>query len=90
MMAAQCFVRSLSVDEKARHQRHRPCADGPATDPETQNPSNLLYLMPFLLNDKMFYQFSTKVPMKSHIVALSVALACTGAFAQSKAKNDSS
>ena len=27
--------------------------------------------------------------MKSHIVALSVALACTGAFAQSKAKNDS-
>jgi opacity protein-like surface antigen len=27
--------------------------------------------------------------MKSHIVALSVAMACTGAFAQSKAKDDS-
>ncbi len=27
--------------------------------------------------------------MKSHIVALSVALACTGAFAQSKSKDDS-
>ncbi len=32
MMAAQCFVRSLSVDEQARHQRLRPCADGSASD----------------------------------------------------------
>jgi len=32
---------------------------------------------------------SLNAPMKSHIVALSVALACTGAFAQSKSKDDS-
>ena len=31
----------------------------------------------------------SKETMKSHIVALSVALACTGAFAQSKSKDDS-
>jgi len=37
---------------------------------------------------KLIFNLS-KETMKSHIVALSVALACTGAFAQSKAKNDS-
>jgi len=45
--------------------------------------------MRFQLNDNIIDCFSLKAPMKSHIVALSVALACTGAFAQSKAKDDS-
>jgi hypothetical protein len=54
-------------------------------NPEMKKLSKLLYLMRFQLNDSIIDCFSLKAPMKSHIVALSVALACTGAFAQSKA-----
>ena len=41
------------------------------------------------MNDKIGNYFLSKAPMKTHLVAMSVALACTGAFAQSKAKDDS-
>ena len=59
----------------------------PVFNLEMKKSSNLLYLLPFQLNDKIVDSFFIKSLMKSHIVALSVALACTGAFAQSKSKS---
>ena len=41
-----------------------------------------------MIKSKLIFNLS-KETMKSHIVALSVALACTGAFAQSKSKDNS-